>query len=61
MSASKRDFTEFDKFPGNFDEGTGFHIFPKLWHKDEFDRWREWQIFVRLVKCNNKNIRVFNF
>jgi len=54
MSASKRDFTEFDKFPGSLDEGTGFHIFPKLWHKDELDRWREWQIFVRLVKCDKQ-------
>jgi hypothetical protein len=50
MSSDKRDFTDFTAFPGELDEGTGYHVLPILWHKDDAGRWRQWQIFIRLVK-----------
>lgn len=50
MTSSKRDFTSFVDFPGSIDEGTGYHSLPLLWHKDDADRWRKWQIHVRLIK-----------
>jgi DNA ligase-1 len=56
MSSSKRDFTNFHKFPGNLDEGTGWYKYPVLWHKDDAKRWRQWQIFVRLIKTTDEKI-----
>jgi len=50
MSSSKRDFTNFREFPGEINEGTGYHEFPTLWHMDSANRWREWHIYIRLVK-----------
>lgn len=50
MASSVRDFTDFEAFPGELDEGTGYHSLPVLWHKDSADRMRLWQIHVRLVK-----------
>jgi hypothetical protein len=56
MASSKRDFTDFNAFPGELDEGTGYHLFPLLWHKDDLDRWRQWQISVRLIKCSDETL-----
>ncbi len=50
MTAEKRDFANFNKFPGKTNEGTGIYEFPLLRYKDGADRIRKWQIFVRLVK-----------
>ena len=50
MSSSKRDFTNFTSFPGKINSGTGYYTFPALWHKDDMERWREWNIYVRLIK-----------
>lgn len=50
MAAVKRDLKNFDDFPGELDEGTGYHSFPCLWHKDDANRWRMWQIHIRLIK-----------
>lgn len=52
MTSSKRDFTSFTEFPGSIDEGTKYHSMPLLWHKDDFDRWRKWQIHIRLIKAS---------
>jgi hypothetical protein len=56
MSSSKRDFTDFNEFPGEIDEGTGYHTFPTLWHVDDAKRLRTWQIYVRLVKTNKPDL-----
>ena len=53
MASSKRDFTKFDEFPGNLDEGTGYHTMPTLWHKDDFERWRMWCIHIRMIKVGD--------
>jgi ATP-dependent DNA ligase len=53
MTASKRDFTKFNEFPGALDaEGTGYHDLPTLWYKDDAERWRMWEIHIRLVKSD---------
>lgn len=56
MASSKRDFTAFDEFPGEIDEGTGFHTLPLLWHKDDAERWRKWQIHIRLIKTSTADL-----
>jgi ATP-dependent DNA ligase len=56
MSSSKRDFTDFTEFPGELDEGTGYHSLPLLWHKDDAERWRMWQIHVRLIKTSDEDL-----
>ena len=53
MTSSKRDFTNFDKFPGSIDEGTKYHTFPTLWYQDDANRWRIWNIYCRLIKIND--------
>ena len=50
MTSSVRDFTDFEAFPGELDAGTGYHSLPLLWHKDGANRWRMWQIHVRIIK-----------
>ena len=45
-----RDLTNFDEFPGELDEATGWYTFPTLWKKDELKRWREWTIYIRIIK-----------
>jgi DNA ligase-1 len=55
MSASKRDFTNFKKFPGKL-TSNGYYTFPLLWHKDDMERWREWCIYVRLIKAPKNKI-----
>ncbi len=52
MSSSIRDFTDFDAFPGEVDSGTGYHSLPLLWHKDGANRWRMWQIHIRMIKAS---------
>ena len=49
MTSSVRDFTNFAEFPGSIDDN-GYHSFPSLWHIDDFKRWRQWSIFIRLIK-----------
>ncbi len=56
MSSSKRDFTDFHAFPGEIDSGSGNYAFPLLWHKDDANRWRQWHIFVRLIKYPDNEI-----
>jgi hypothetical protein len=54
MAAEKRDFVNFNDFPGHLDAETGMYEFPELKHKDTKNRTRTWQIFVRLVKDTNR-------
>ena len=56
MTSSQRDFTDFKAFPGSIDAGTGYHSLPLLWHKDSNERWRMWQIHVRLIKNANERL-----
>jgi ATP-dependent DNA ligase len=58
MSASKRDFTNFNDFPGELDTGTGYHTLPQLYHTDELNRIRSWTIHVRLVKKDKPMISI---
>jgi ATP-dependent DNA ligase len=46
---SKRNFTNFDEFPGEV-VSSGIYEFPKLYSRDGNNRLRHWQIFVRLIK-----------
>jgi hypothetical protein len=54
MAAEKRDFTDFTSFPGGINEAANRYEFPRLSYKDENNRKRIWQIFVRLIKYNEK-------
>lgn len=56
MTSSVRDFTDFEAFPGELDEGTGYHSMPLLWHKDGANRWRMWQIHVRMIKIPKETL-----
>ncbi len=49
MTSSVRDFTNFAEFPGKI-TNQGYHSFPLLWHLDDFERWRQWSIHIRLIK-----------
>jgi ATP-dependent DNA ligase len=50
MTSDKRDFTNFNEFPGEYSEGSGIYEFPPLYHEDSMKHKRVWQIFARLVK-----------
>jgi len=50
MSSEKRDFSNFEDFPGSINEGKGIYEFPPLRKIDKMGRTRVWQTFVRLVK-----------
>ena len=50
MAAEKRNFTDFNKFPGVLSEGKQIYEFPLLHYTDDLDRMRSWQIFIRIVK-----------
>jgi len=56
MAADKRNFDDFEKFPGRISEGTGYHEFPLLTYKDGANRERIWQIFIRLIKSSEPRI-----
>ena len=34
MASSKRNFEDFDQFPGELNEGTGYYEFPLLTYED---------------------------
>ena len=54
MSASKRDFTDFNNFPGKLNTGKGIYEFPTLRQEDKNGNIRVWNIYVRLVKDGNR-------
>lgn len=49
MSASKRDFTDFNNFPGHVSD-TNIYEFPQLRHIDSNGRMRIWTAFVRIIR-----------
>jgi ATP-dependent DNA ligase len=52
MSADKRQFSDFTKFPGEIEDGT--YTFPRLYHTDSNENTRKWEIKVRLIKGGEK-------
>jgi ATP-dependent DNA ligase len=48
MNIEKRNFSQFDKFPGTVVDGT--YKFPSLYHTDTNNNIRIWTINVRLIK-----------
>jgi hypothetical protein len=56
MAADKRNFDDFENFPGEVNSGTGYHEFPTLTHTDSADREREWTIYVRLIKAGGDRL-----
>jgi hypothetical protein len=50
MTTKKRDYSNFEQFPGKYNKGTNRHEFPILWQVDQSGKLRQWQIFVRLIK-----------
>lgn len=57
MNTDKRDFANFsDKksFPGKIDSTTGEYHFPSLFHIDNSENTRKWEIKVRLIKGKPK-------
>lgn len=57
MSADKRQFSDFTKFPGSIDT-SGAYVFPILYHSDSNDNKRIWTIYVRLVKGSEKKYKL---
>lgn len=57
MSAEKRDFENFDKFPGEV-SAVGIYEFPRLVYKDDAGRERFWQVFIRLVRDGNRQTTI---
>mgnify|MGYP003968154871 FL=1 len=49
MELDKRNFTDFDKFPGKI-ESNGIYKFPSLYHIDHNKNTRIWTINIRLTK-----------
>jgi ATP-dependent DNA ligase len=56
MSADKRSFADFVKFPGKVNNGTGYYEFPLLKKIDSSERLRVWQIVVRLIKSGGDRL-----
>ena len=50
MSSDKRDFKNFEEFPGGVNADTGVYEFPDVCHEDSRKRMRIWKITLRLVK-----------
>ncbi len=55
MVSVKRDFTNFQEFPGKIEQN-GIYEFPTLYHKDERDRMRIWKISIRVIENDNSKI-----
>lgn len=52
MAADKRDFVDFENFGGLLDNDV--YRYPTIKYIDEFEREREWNVFVRLIKYSSK-------
>lgn len=53
MSSDKRDFKNFNEFPGTIHIGRNRYEFPTLNHLDSKGKSRFWNIYVRIIKDNN--------
>lgn len=56
MAASKRNFDNFEKFPGKVNAGTGYHEFPTVTSVDSASRKRIWSIYIRLIKSDGPRL-----
>ena len=54
MSADKRQFADFTKFPGFINDTTGAYDFPQLFHIDSNGNTRIWSLRMRLIKGDEK-------
>ena len=55
MSSSKREFKDFEEFPGVIDENKNLYLFPTLYKTTESGKVREWSIYIRCIKEDSKN------
>ena len=61
MIQDTRNFTDFSNklfFPGKINKTTGSYEFPILYHLDDNNNKRMWQITIRLVKGNKKKYEI---
>lgn len=56
MTADKRDFSDFTAFGGEIREGSGMYQFPMLYTTTKRQQLRQWSVFVRLVRVDDKQI-----
>lgn len=54
MTSEVRSFSDFQKFPGSYDDAKQTYEFPVISYIDSRGNTRLWQIFVRLVKTATK-------
>jgi hypothetical protein len=50
MTSDKRDFTNFNDFPGSINSDTNQYEFPPLYHDDKNGKKRVWTLTARLIK-----------
>ena len=55
MEVEKRDFSNFNEFPGKINTTDGSYKFPPLYHVDHNKNTRIWSITVRLIKGPEQN------
>jgi hypothetical protein len=55
MASSKRQFDNFNIFPGSVN-AAGIYVFPELIHKDSHNNTRKWKISIRLIKTDKDQI-----
>jgi ATP-dependent DNA ligase len=53
MTTNKRDFSNFEAFPGHIEEKGERYIFPSVVYKDTMSRTRNWNVYIRLLQSNN--------
>ena len=57
MAADKRNFTDFENFPGKINDNKNIYEFPTLYKTAKTGKPREWSIFCRLIKEDSKDIK----
>ena len=50
MASVRQNYDTFHDYPGSINEGTGEYEFPTLWYKDSRNNYRQWNIYIRLIK-----------
>jgi ATP-dependent DNA ligase len=58
MASDKRDFSDFDAFPGSISKAKvskGWYLFPRVRSIDSMGRTRVWNIYVRLISTKDGN------
>ena len=57
MAADKRNFTDFENFPGKINDNDNLYEFPTLYKTASTGKPREWSIFCRLIKEDSKDTK----